>query len=160
MISLPSTTDKPVFQTIPVQLTPEQFDEFILPHLSLPKRGPRCKIGYHRAFNYILNVLYTGMQWKQLPIARDAGGQPELHYTVIYKLFARWADDGSLKRAFLASVRHLQEEQRLDLSLLHGDGTNTVAKKGAMVSATRGTNTSAARRSWRSRTTTGLSSRP
>lgn len=153
-------TEKPVFRTIPVQLTEAQFEQFILPHLSLPKRGPHCKIGYQRVFNYILTVLYTGMQWKQLPIVKDALGQAEIHYTVIYKLFARWADDGSLKRAFIASVAHLAEHQHLDLSILHGDGTNTVAKKGAMVSATRDTNTSAARRCWRSRTTTALSSRP
>jgi transposase len=153
-------TEKPVFRTIPVQLTEDQFEQFILPHLSLPKRGPHCKIGYQRVFNYILTVLYTGMQWKQLPIVKDAKGHAELHYTVIYKLFARWADDGSLKRAFIASVAHLEQHHHLDLSILHGDGTNTVAKKGAMVSATRDTNTSAARRCWRSRTTTALSSRP
>lgn len=153
-------TEKPVFRTIPVQLTESQFEQFILPHLSLPKRGPHCKIGYQRVFNYILTVLYTGMQWKQLPIVKDALGQAEIHYTVIYKLFARWADDGSLKRAFIASVAHLNERHHLDLSILHGDGTNTVAKKGAMVSATRDTNTNAAKRSWRSRTTTGSCSRP
>jgi hypothetical protein len=33
-----------------------------LPHLSMPKRGPKCKLGYHRVFNLILWVLYTGMQ--------------------------------------------------------------------------------------------------
>jgi hypothetical protein len=25
----------------------------------MPKRGPKCKIGYHRLFNLILWVLYT-----------------------------------------------------------------------------------------------------
>ena len=29
------------------------------------------------------------------------------HYTTIYKVFAKWADDGSLWQAFVASVRHL-----------------------------------------------------
>jgi transposase len=152
--------EKPVFRTIPVQLTEAQFEQFILPHLSLPKRGPYCKIGYHRVFNYILTVLYTGMQWKQLPIVKDALGHPEIHYTVIYKLFARWADDGSLKRAFIASVAHLDEHHHLDLSILHGDGTNTVAKKGAMASAIRDISTNAARRCWQSRTTTASCSRP
>src|SRR6266404_3508061 len=60
---------------------------------------------------------------------------------------ARWADDGSLWQAFVASVRHLAVEKQLDLSVLHGDGTNTVAKKGAMALASRGTNTRRARRS-------------
>ena len=45
-------------------------------------------------------------------------------------MFARWSDDGSLDQAFIASVRHLAEQNHLDLSILHGDGSNTVAKKG------------------------------
>ena len=57
------------------------------------------------------------------------------------------ADDGSLWQAFVASVRHLAVEKQLDLSVLHGDGTNTVAKKGAMALATRATNTRQERRS-------------
>ncbi len=39
-------------------------------------------------------------------------------------------DDGSIATAFVASVEHLSEHNQLDLSILHGDGTNTVAKKG------------------------------
>src|SRR4030095_6802851 len=70
---------------------------------------------------------------------------------------ARWADDGSLWQAFVASVRHLAAEKQLDISVLHGDGTNTVAKKGGMVSGSRGTNTRKARKSSQSRTTMALS---
>ena len=132
---------KPEYNVIPVQLSGPEFDEFILPHLSLPQRGPDCKIGYHKAFNYILKVLYTGMQWKEMPIEKGPDGKAEIHYTGIYKLFARWADDGSLEKAFIASVKHLADQNKLDLSLWHGDGSNTVAKKGAMESATAATNT-------------------
>jgi hypothetical protein len=92
-------------------------------------------------------VLYTGMQWKCLPIPQDTQGKPAIHYTTIYKVFAKWADDGSLWQAFIASVRHLAVEKQLDISVLHGDGTNTVAKKGGMVLGTRGTNTRRATRS-------------
>src|SRR5256885_14309962 len=60
---------------------------------------------------------------------------------------AKWADDGSLWQAFVASVRHLAVEKQLDISVLHGDGTNTVTKKGAMALASRGTNTRRVRRS-------------
>ncbi|OSM00120.1 hypothetical protein MAIT1_05005 [Magnetofaba australis IT-1] len=135
------------YKQIPVQLTEQEFTEFILPHLSLPKRGPKCKIGYHQAFNLILKVLYTGMQWKELPIPKEPSGKPGIHYTGIYKLFARWADDASLANAFIASVKHLDEHKKLDLSVLHGDGSNTVAKKGAMASAIRAINTNAGRKS-------------
>src|SRR6266404_2101793 len=60
---------------------------------------------------------------------------------------AKWADDGSLWQAFVASVRHLAVEKQLDISVLHGDGTNTVSKKGAMGLATRATNIRRGRKS-------------
>ena len=132
---------------IPVQLSETKFNEFIFSHLSMPKRGPRCKIGYHRLFNLILWVLYTGMQWKCLPMLKDAHGKPELHYTNVYRAFAKWADDDSLQQAFMASVGHLSDEKKLDVRVLHGDGTNTVAKKGEMASGILATSTRRARRS-------------
>jgi transposase len=110
---------------IPVQLSGPEFIAFIF--LSMPVRGPKCKLGYHRVFNLILWVLYTGMQWKCMPVPRATDGTALIHYTTIYKVFAKWADDGSLDQAFIASVRHLAEQHHLDLKILHGDGTNTVA---------------------------------
>jgi transposase len=148
---------KPATTPIPVQLSEREFTAFILPHLSMPKRGPKCKLGYHRLFNLILWVLYTGMQWKCLPIPKDAQGKPVIHYTTVYRAFAKWADDRSLWQAFVASVRHLAGAKQLDLRVLHGDGTNTVAKKGGMVLATQATNTRRARRSLPSSTTMALS---
>src|SRR5215510_8771099 len=147
-----TTVQKPATTPIPVQLSEHEFTAFILPHLSMPKRGPKCKLGYHRILNLILWVLYTGMQWKCLPIPTDAHGKPALHSTNVYRAFVKWADDGSLWRAFMASVRHLAVEKHLDVSVLHGDGTNTVAKKGAMGLATPATNTRRARRLLRSPT--------
>jgi transposase len=152
-----TTAPKAATTPIPVQLSEPEFTAFILPHLSMPKRGPKCKLGYYRVFNLILWLLYTGMQWKCLPVPTDTQGNPVIHYTTIYKVFAKWADDGSLWQAFVASVRHLAAEKQLDLSVLHGDGTNTVAKKGGMASGSRGTNTKRARKSSRSRTTMALS---
>ena len=142
-----TTTPQPATTPIPVQLSEMEFTAFILPHLSMPKRGPKCTLGSHRVFHLILWLLYTGMQWKCLPIPHDANGKPAIHYTTIYKVFAKWADDGSLWQAFVASVRHLAAEKHLDTSVLHGDGTNTVAKKGVLGLATRGTNTRQGRRS-------------
>jgi len=127
---MPTPAKRPATTPIPVQLSATEFHEFILPHLSMPKRGPKCKLGYHRLFNLILWVLYTDMQWKGLPVPKDHHGTAEIHYTTVYKVFARWSDDGSLEHAFIASVAHLSEHNQLDLSVLHGDGTNTVAKKG------------------------------
>jgi transposase len=127
---MPAMPEKPTTTPIPVQLSESEFTQCILPHLSMPKRGPRCKLGYHRVFNLILWVLYTGMQWKCWPVPKDTHGNAAIHYTTVYKVFARWSDDGSLEDAFIASVGHLSDHNQLDRSVLHGDGTNTVAKKG------------------------------
>jgi transposase len=145
-----TTAPKPATTPILVQLSEPEFEAFILPHLSRSKRGPKCKMDYNRVFNLILWVLYTGMQWKCLPVPQGTHGKPAIHYTTVYKVFAKWADDGSLWQAFVASVARLSKEKRLDLSVLHGDGTNTVAKKGVMALAMRATNTRRARNSSRS----------
>ena len=152
-----TTTPKPATTPIPVQLSEPEFEAFLLPHLSMPKRGPKCTLGSYRVFNLILWVLYTGMQWKCLPVPQDPQGKPAIHYTTIYKVFARWADDGSLWQAFVASVRHLAVEKQLDLRVLHGDGTNTVATKGAMALGTQGANTRRVTKSLRSSTTMAIS---
>jgi hypothetical protein len=45
---------KPVNTKIPVQLNENEFEEFILPYLSKPQRGPERKIGYWKVFNFKL----------------------------------------------------------------------------------------------------------
>src|SRR5499433_2263378 len=87
---------------------------------------------------------------------KDAHGKPEIHYTNVYGAFAKWADDGSLQQAFMAGVGHLSDEKKLDVRILHGDGTNTVAKKGEMGLVTLVTNTRGARRSSPSLTTMAM----
>jgi hypothetical protein len=46
-----TTAPKPATTPIPVQLSAPEFEAFLLPHLSMPKRGPKCKLGYYRVFN-------------------------------------------------------------------------------------------------------------
>jgi transposase len=125
---------QPPMTPIPVQLSESEFTAFLLPHLSIPKRGPKCKLGYDRVFNLILWILYTGKHFHCMPVPTDSNGKPPIHYTTVYKVFPKWADDGSLRQAFVASVQHLVVEKHLDLRVLHGDGTNTVAKKGGISS--------------------------
>ena len=74
-------TQSPATTPIPVQLSEPAFAAFIFPHLSMPRRGRKCKLGYHRVFNLILRVLYTGMQWKCLPVPRAGDGTAMIHYT-------------------------------------------------------------------------------
>jgi len=52
-------------QAIPTQLGPAQFQQFVLPHLSIGSRGPAPKLTLFKIFNYILRQLYMGCQWKE-----------------------------------------------------------------------------------------------
>jgi hypothetical protein len=45
---------------IPTELSPQQFRQFVLPHLTVGRRGPAPKLSLYTLFNYILKVLYLG----------------------------------------------------------------------------------------------------
>ena len=115
---------------IPTELSLEQFRQFVLPHLTVGRRGPAPKLSLHALFNYILKLLYMGCQWKELPIEKDADGHPEIHYTRIYGAFRRWQADGCFDIIFTVVVTRLHQTGLLDVSIIHGDGTTTAAKKG------------------------------
>ena len=121
------------YKRIPTSLTQEQFERFILPHLSQGKRGPKPNLSLHAIFNYILSVIYTGMQWQNISIEQDESGTPKMHYTRIFRIYQRWVHDGSLKQVFEHSVIELEQHGLLDFSILHGDGSLTTAKKGGDV---------------------------
>src|SRR5882762_10248766 len=117
-------------QAIPTKLSGAQFEQFVLPHLSRGTRGPASKLSPHAIFNYILKLLYLGRQWKELPIEKDRDGRPEIHHTRIYRAFRRWEAQGCIAAIFAGSVLKLHQAELLDISIIHGDGTTTAAKKG------------------------------
>ena len=117
-------------QAIPTQLGLALFEQFVLPHLSIGSRGPALKLSLFKIFNYILQQLYLGCQWKQLPIDKDGEGRPEIHYTRIYSTWRRWEADGCIDAIFAGSVMQLHQDGLLDTTVIHGDGTTTAAKKG------------------------------
>jgi hypothetical protein len=71
-----------------------------------------------------------GCQWKELLINKDGGGRPEIHYTRIYSAWGRWEADGCIDAIFTVSVMQLHHDGLLDITVIHGDGTTTAAKKG------------------------------
>jgi len=50
-------------------------------------RPSRSVLSLHTIFNYILQQLYVGCQWKELPIEKNREGHPEIHYTRVYCAF-------------------------------------------------------------------------
>ena len=119
---------QPNFNRLPKQVSLKDFNRHIKPFLSKRKKGPKPKLSSYKIFNYILYVLHTGMQWNQLRPRRN-----EIHWSNVYKWHNRWSKDGSYEKLFEASVEHLLESDQLDTSCLHGDGSNTVAKKGVTI---------------------------
>ena len=117
---------------IPTKLTEIQFQQYIEPHLSKAKRGYVSEHPLYKIYNHILYKLYTGCQWKALPIETSIDGRPVMSYQVPYYHFRKWSTDGSLQRLVDAGILAVKYE--LNLSELHLDGSHTVAKKGAKVS--------------------------
>jgi hypothetical protein len=118
---------------IPTKLTEQQFQRHCDAHLSKAKRGYVSKQPRYKIFNYILQKLYTGCQWEEVPIGKDETGQPEMSWQVPRYHFYKWSRDGSLQRLCDAGILSIKYE--LNLSALNLDGSHTVAKKGARVSA-------------------------
>ena len=68
-------------------------------------------------------------------------GKKETHHVNVWKWFNSWANDGSLERAFIKSVRYLKDKKKLKFKCINGDGNNSLAKKGAIKSGIPGINT-------------------
>ena len=124
-----------IYHSIPKQVSIKDFNRHIKPYLKKRFKAKKTKLSFYKIFNYILYVLHTGMQWQQLRTRRN-----ELHWTNVYKWHNRWSKDGSYQKLFEASIIHLKDTDQLDVSTLHGDGSNTVVKKGVKKSGIQGTN--------------------
>jgi Putative transposase of IS4/5 family (DUF4096) len=112
------------YNKLPRKVTQNEFNTFIKPCLT-KARGRQPKISYYKIFNYILKVLRTGMQWDELTTYRN-----EISWQAVYYHHNKWSKDGSYKKLFENSIVTLDALGKLDLNILHGDGSNVVAKKG------------------------------
>ena len=127
MDTQPETTASSfVYNRIPTKVSRKDFNRYIAPHLHRPKKGPKPQLSLYTIFHDILYVLHTGIPWAQRQTNRK-----ELHDTNVYKWHNRWSKDGSYHALLAASVMHLHHTDQLDTSVLHGDGSHTVGKKGA-----------------------------
>ena len=98
---MPALAKNAVFTPIPVQLSDTEFNEFILPHLSMPKRGPKCKLGYYRGTTPILTswrkwrdrYLLSSSKWAlvgwttreiHMVVTRPSGSRPANMDTGVY----------------------------------------------------------------------------
>jgi hypothetical protein len=133
----------PEYQQLTKFLTEEEFDEYMLPFLPFKVAGRNSNISDYKAYFYMTKVLRTGMQWSELQdcITKDAEGKAEIHYTSVFKRFSKWTAFNVFERSHKAILSAAHKEGHLDLSIINGDGTNSVAKKGAKLAAIPDTNT-------------------
>jgi transposase len=129
-------TKQRAYNRLPKRVSQKEFNRLIAPHLRKPIKGPEPKISYYKIFNYIMYVLSTGCQWRQLPVYRN-----EISWQVVYKWHRRWSLNGSYLNLLEGTVQLLQARRKLQLAHMHGDGSNTVAKKGEAKLDTPATNT-------------------
>jgi hypothetical protein len=117
------------WQAIPTQLGLAEFEQFVLPHLSVGSRGPAPKLSLYKIFNYVLKILYLGCQWKELPITRMAKaiGKPTTRaftasggdgwITAAWMPFSRGRCRGfirtatSIRRSFMATARQRRRKR-------------------------------------------------
>ena len=115
-----------VYNKLPQKVSQREFNRFIKPHLSKPVTGSKPKISLYKTFNYVLYALSpTGCQWRKAPIYRN-----EIKWQNIYKRHNPWSKDGSYLNLLEGTVRALKVGCKLRLQKIHGDASNTAAKKG------------------------------
>ena len=98
---MPTPARKPATTPIPVQLSATEFHEFILPHLSMPKRGPKCKLGYYRDDLFTLLVFVARIPDAIAPFFGDGVGPIAMQDAeielVMVRQMAHTTDEGMLK---------------------------------------------------------------
>jgi transposase len=106
----------------PTDLTDEQWT---MRAPLLPPRKPRGRpqVGDRRTINGILWVLRTGARWADLP--RRYGAASTCHLRL-----QRWQREGVWEPLWRGLLSRLDQQQRLDWTRAHLDGTFIAAKKG------------------------------
>ena len=54
-----SNSKKLRYNEIPKQVSRKDFNKYIKPHLSKPKKGPKPKLSFYKIFNYLYFVILT-----------------------------------------------------------------------------------------------------
>ena len=125
------------------EMTEKEFNEFVVPFLPHKTSGTKVKVPLCKIYNYIAKVLRTGMQWAELQgfIDKNPDGKAEIHYTTVFKRFSLWVAFKVFDKSHQAILAAAHDAGQLGLSVLNGDGTNSIAKKGAHYGAIQVTNT-------------------
>jgi transposase len=101
--------------------------QWVLPYLSIGRRGFKSKIPLIQVVLAIFYRLKTGCQWRELPL-KEFSLEVKMSWQSVYYYFNKWSKDGSWQQVWI----HLLQANRsfLDLSSIQLDGSHTPAKRG------------------------------
>lgn len=108
-------------------ISEDSINRRIVPHLSVGKRGPKLQVKASEIVSAILYKLKTGCQWRELPTKECFGGR-RISWQGVYHHFRKWANDGSLRKAWTALLK--SQRRLLNLSCVQLDGSQTICKNG------------------------------
>ena len=92
---MPMPAKKPVTTPIPVQLSATEFNRI---YLTAPLHAQARTQVQTRLSPCLQPHLVGAVHRHAMEVfarAKDRDGKAEIHYTTVYKVFAKWADDGS-----------------------------------------------------------------
>ena len=107
-------------------LSEDNINQYIVPHLSIGKRGSKLKVKPAILVGAIIYRLKTGCQWRELPLKEWLNG--DISWQGVYHHFRKWANDGSLTRVWVELLK--SQRRLLDLSSIQLDGSQTICKNG------------------------------
>ncbi|WP_193788613.1 transposase [Rufibacter ruber] len=108
-------------------ISEDSINLWIVPHLSVGKRGSKLQVKPSEIIAAILYRPKTGCQWRELPTRACFQGAA-LSWQGVYHHFRKWSADGSLKKAWTQLLK--SRRRLLDLSPMQLDGSQTLCKNG------------------------------
>lgn len=109
-------------------LSKDRIEKWIVPHLSVGRRGTKVGVELWRMVAAILYRLKSGCQWQMLPTEPFFTKGKKLTAGGVYHHFSKWVKDGSFRKAWIELLK--ANATMLDLSSMQLDGSHTPAKNG------------------------------
>ena len=108
-------------------ISKSMIEQWILPHLTIGKRGFETTVPLTEIVACILYRLKTGCQWRELPTSAFFTDKI-LSWNSVFYYYNKWSKAGCWKQIWLHMLK--SNLQYLDLSSVEFDGSHTPAKNG------------------------------
>ncbi|MBF9255736.1 transposase [Pontibacter sp. 172403-2] len=90
-------------------ISEDSINRWIVPHLSVSKRGPKLQVNASEIVSTILYKLKTGCQWRELPTKECFVGR-RISWQEVYHHFSKWANDGSLRKEVKGLLKNIIQQ--------------------------------------------------